>query len=439
LTKIIFFDLMWETHKKEVKMLIEFEFKNYKSFKNETLFSMEAANINDLEEHLIYLNKNKYLKTAVILGANASGKSNFIKAISKFKAIVKNSIDPEKQSQYPHEPFKIDISTQNAPTFFRILFFKNSFFEYLFEIDKNGNILKEELYQKEIGKNKNKKYLFKREGKNITYNRRSFKEAKDLSEKTRENALFLSVVNQFNGEISTQVYNYITKNIITLKNLDCDNKIEILAKEALKNEEIKNEIIEILKKLDFSIKDIEIVNEKLPQAVLEKIKEDKDIPENIKKDLSEKGIETIKTKHYLFENEKVKEFIDFNLSEESEGTKKLINLLPILIEVLEEDKILLVDELDNSLHTLIIKNLIKWFNKNSQKAQFIFTTHDLNLLDKPEVFRRDEVWFVSKNPKYEYSELYSLIEFNVRKDKNVLKGLLKGEFGAIPIIENLGN
>jgi len=416
-------------------MLIEFEFSNYKSFKNNVVFSMEAAKINDLKEHLI---DNKYLKTAAIIGANGSGKSNFIKAFLKFRSIIKNSIDPEKQKNYPHEPFLIDQNKQDASTFFRIYFFyQNSFFEYLFEISKNGKILKEELYQKEVGKNK--KYLFKRNLKEFKYNTRSFKEAKDLIEKTRDNALFLSVINQFNGEISKKIYEYITQKILVIDNLDCDKGIEFIAKELLKNEKIKRKTIEILKKLDFSIKDIEIHKEKIPKSILEKIKNDENIPEEIKQDLIENGIEIIKTKHYLFEDEQIKGFIGFDISQESEGTKKLINLLPLIVNTLHKEKILIIDELDNSLHTLIIKNLINWFTKNSKKAQFIFTTHNLNILDKPEILRRDEIWFVSKNPKYEFSELYSLIEFNIGKNKNILNGLLNGEFGAIPIIDNLGN
>jgi len=417
-------------------MLIEFEFQNFKSFKNKTIFSMESVNIDDLKAHLI---DNKYLKISAILGANGSGKSNFVKALIKFILIIRNSIDPEKQKKYPHEPFKLDTNSQNAPTFFRIYFFENnSFFEYLFEIEKDGKILKEELYQKE--KSKNKRYLFKRNEKEIKYNIRSFKEAKGLIDKTRENALFLSVVNQFNGKIAKIVYEYITQKILIIDDSDCDDKIEFLAKKLLKQKEIKTKTIKILKKLDFSIKDIEIKKEEFPKVILEKIKNDENISEDIKnKILKEEGIETIKTKHYLFEKDNIKGFMDLDILEESEGTKKLINILPLIIDTINKEKVLIIDELDNSLHTLLIKNLIKWFTQNSKKSQLIFTTHNLNILDKPEILRRDEIWFVSKNPKYEYSELYSLIEFNVRKDKNILKGLLKGEFGAIPIIDNVGN
>jgi len=411
-------------------MLIEFEFENFKSFKNKTLFSLEAANIDDFTDHLI---DNKYLKIASILGANASGKSNFVDAFLKFKAIIKNSIDPEKQKTYPHEPFKLDSEYKNKPTFFRINFFYDTtFYEYLFEIDKEGKILKEELYQKEI--NKYKKYLFKREKQKITYNKRSFKEAKGLVDKTRENALFLSVLNQFNGTISKKVYEYITQKIIIIKNLDCDNELELLAKMLLKNKKIKTKVVEIMQNLDFSIKDIEIQKEKIPNTVLEKIEKDENIPQELKKELHQNGLELIKTRHYLFENGKIKGFTNFDLYEESEGTKKLIKLLPIMIDIIENQKILIIDELDNSLHTLLLKTLIEWFVKESKNSQLIFTTHDLNILNKPEILRRDEVYFVSKQSKFEYSELYSLIEFNIRKDKNILKGLLKGEFGAIPLI-----
>ena len=127
-------------------MLIEFEFENYKSFKNKTTFSMEAVNIDDLKDHLI---DEKYLKVSALLGANASGKSNFIDALIKFILIIKNSLDPEKQKKYPHEPFKLDYTTQYAPSVFSIYFIENnSFFEYLFEIDKTGTMKKIQRYKK---------------------------------------------------------------------------------------------------------------------------------------------------------------------------------------------------------------------------------------------------------------------------------------------------
>lgn len=416
-------------------MLVGFTFKNFLSFKDEVCFTMEAGNLKEKENHIIKIDNTKLLKNAVIFGANGSGKSNFVKAFSKFKAIVKNSIDVEKQNKYPHEPFKLDISTAHQPTYFKIDFFNNdTFFEYSFSIAENGNIVSEELYQKESGKNK--KYLFKRTEEGIQRNTRSFQEGKGLEEKTRKNALFLSVVNQFNGEIATTVYDFITSKISVLKNLDCEQRFEIISKRLLKEAKIKKEVIEILSRLDFSIQDIEIQKEEIPDEIIKKILNDENAPEELKAAIKE-GIETIKTKHYFFDNKNIQGLIEFDITEESEGTKKLVYLLPILIDAINNNRIIIIDELDNSLHTLLIKNFVKKFIEKSKKSQLIFTTHDLCLLKKPEIFRRDEIWFTEKDPKFGNSSLYSLYEFKIRNDKDILKGLLAGEFGGIPLIKEI--
>ena len=131
-------------------------------------------------------------------------------------------------------------------------------------------------------------------------------------------------------------------------------------------------------------------------------------------------------------------YVEFDFEEESEGTKRLFSLIGLWIDSLNNGRVLIVDELDTKLHHLLNVFLIKLFNdptQNKNNAQLIFTTHNTNLLDL-NIFRRDQIWFTEKNPNNGSTDLYSLIEFSPRKDKNIQKGYLAGRYGAIPFISD---
>ena len=193
-------------------MLVTFRIKNFKSLKDLTDFSMEATKLKKLTSSNTFANHNiSLLKSAVIYGANASGKSNFLKAMFKMRTIVKFSTDIEKAKKYQHEPFLLNSDTEQSPTLFETIFIIDDIsYRYGFEINSKAIILNEWLYQKKLKLYAKEVQHFIRNEENVILGT-SFNEGKGIQDKTRDNALFLSVTAQFNGKIAQNlVENHIS-------------------------------------------------------------------------------------------------------------------------------------------------------------------------------------------------------------------------------------
>jgi AAA15 family ATPase/GTPase len=213
------------------------------------------------------------------------------------------------------------------------------------------------------------------------------------------------VVAQFNGELSGKIFRWFNRLII-------NREISISAT-MLDNIKQKYKIMEFIKIADLQIEDISKVSEIV------------------------KGYElfSYKTSHYKYNgNNNIVDLADIGLYCESTGTQKMVALAEPLIDALSNGKILVIDELDTSLHPLITHKIIELFNgpDNKNNAQLIITTHDTNLLSK-KLFRRDQIWFTEKD-KYGRSDLYSLVNFQVRKDASYEKDYLMGKYEAIPFV-----
>ncbi|KIM06662.1 MAG: hypothetical protein KU38_12525 [Sulfurovum sp. FS08-3] len=419
-------------------MLVSFNVKNFKSFKNRVDFSMEVTGLANLvEENTFKINNVSLLKSAVVYGANASGKSSLLDAMDEMKSIVLLSANLD--TLYTHRPFLLNTQSKNEPTSFEIeLIIEGILYYYGFEIDKNGTILKEYLEQKKLQSGARRVLLFERNKKEFKIGT-PFKEGKLLASKTRDEALFLSVVAQFNGKISLNIRNWF-KNFNILSNLKSE-EFEHLSFKKLKDEHFKEKIINLIKSADVGIYDI--VNKKISFDEL-RIKEEelKILPKIILEDLQKNGMNTIKTEHIIYDEQSAfYGYETFELNFESDGTQKLLALSAPIIDTLEKGSVLVVDELDNSLHTELVEAMVKLFNSkdaNPNNAQLIFTTHDTNLLNQ-EFFRRDQIWFTQKDI-FGSSELYSLVEYKSgsRNDANLEKNYLEGKFGAKPNISSLG-
>jgi len=419
-------------------MLVNFRVENFKSFKDWTEFSMEATKLKNLiESNTFDINNISLLKSAVVYGANASGKSSLVDALNKFKKILKNSLD--KTKRYKAQPFLLNSETEGKETFFEIQFIIDEIiYRYGFEIATDAKILREWLYQKKLQPRAKEVRLFERENQNITLGN-LFKEGRLLIDKTREDTLFLSVVAQFNGKISEKIFKWFDKFNI-LSSIE-SNKFQFYSFDKLEDNKFKDKIVNFIKSADVGIYDIlkkkisfdELLKEnsnleKLPNFIIENIKEN--------------GLSSIETIHMQYnKTNSFNKFKSFPLGLESDGTQKLLALTAPIIETLQNGEILIIDELDNSLHTELVEAIIKLFNSketNPNNAQLIFTTHDTNLLNQ-ELFRRDQIWFTQKDI-YGASELYSLIEYGkgkIRDDLVLEKNYLSGKFGAVPYIESL--
>jgi len=424
-------------------MLIEFSVGNFRSFKERTTLSMVAANTNARDQSI---NKNNtipiddkltLLTSAAIYGANASGKSNIVNALAFMRQFVLSSA---KETQVGEsigvEPFRLSTETENEPSFFEVVFLVDGIqYRYGFEVNYT-QIVSEWLFS--VPRTK-EAALFIRETSKIKPSIKYFKEGKGLEEKTRSNALFLSVVAQFNGEISTLILKWFRR-LGIVSGLDDTFYRAYTIKQVIEGK-YKSEIIYLVKSLDLDINDIEGLKLDKDQLQLPS-----NIPDEIRsllqKSIQNQELLTVRTKHPKLnaEGQQVGSVI-FDMDEnESHGTQKAFYLAGPIIDVLSQGKVLIIDEMEARLHPLVTQELIRLFNStetNPKRAQLIFTTHDTNLLSN-KLFRRDQIWFIEKD-NFCASHLYSLAEIKlddakVRNDASFEDDYLKGRYGAIPFI-----
>lgn len=420
-------------------MIIEFTVGNFLSFRENKTLSLEATNITEYKESTFKSGKFKLLKSAVLYGANSSGKSNFIKAMSTMKRIVMTSVEKTSASKFEIIPFLLNTSTENKPSFFELVFLIDTTrYRYGFEIG-NSSIHGEWLFKLE---DDNEIPLFIREENGIGVTD-DFKEGHGLESKTRGNALFLSVVDQFNGEIAAKIINWFN-NLGTISGLSHDN-YRGLTFSLLDKKKSKERLLNFFKDLDLGFEQLKFRKEKFQESFLPS-----DLPtellDDIINDLQGKTIARINTVHNKYdENGEKVGFRDFDLREqESSGTNKVFDISGPIFDTLIGGGVLVIDELDAKLHPLMTAAITNLFNSpeyNTNNAQLIFATHDTNLLSYGR-FRRDQIYFLEKD-KFEASDLYSLIEYKeegsdkkIRKDRSFEKDYINGRYGAIPFIGN---
>ncbi|WMX13593.1 ATP-binding protein [Aureispira sp. CCB-E] len=427
-------------------MIIEFTVGNFLSFKEPKTLSLEATNITEYKDSAFKYGKNKLLKSAVLYGANSSGKSNFIKAMSIMKMIILTSAEKSSASRFEIVPFLLNTSTENKPSFFEVVFLIGAIrYRYGFEMD-NKSIYGEWLFKLE-DKEEIPLFIREKDGIGITD---EFNEGEALEAKTRDNALFLSVVDQFNGKTATKIISWFN-NLETISGLSHENYSHVTFS-LLDKEQSKERLLDFFKDLDLGFEQLKFRKEKFQGKILPK-----DLPSElldvIINDLEGKTIAKITTVHKKFNAEgKQIGHKDFDLREhESSGTNKVIDMSGPIFRTLLYGGVLVIDELDAKLHPLMTAAITNLFNSpeyNNNNAQLIFATHDTNLLSYGR-FRRDQIYFFEKD-KYEASDLYSLIEYKeegsnkkIRKDRSFEKDYINGRYGAIPFIGNfeelLGN
>lgn len=418
-------------------MIKEFSFGNYRSFKEIQSLNMTASKINELaENNTILLNdKQSLLKSKAIYGANASGKSNIVKALVCFIKVIKNSVKDEKILDLI-ETFKLSDEIENEPSFFQLIFeLDNTQFRYGFELT-DKEIKSEWLYGIP---NEREVCFFVREGNSIKdISKINFEEGHKLlslyndsegeNEVFRSNSLFLSAVAAMNGKLSKQISNAISS-ITVLTGLQ-DKQLYNISGPNLKDAATRNKITDFLKIADLGINSLDLI-----EVVTENML--KDVPaEYIKKMDKENKMDLLFSIHDKFnaKKEKIGEANLQFLSSQSEGTLKMFEISTFLMNAIEKGETLVIDEFDARLHPLISKRIVELFNSAGNKsAQLIFVTHDTNLLSA-DLLRRDQIDFVEKD-KYGESHLYSLVQFKgIRNTASFEKDYIKGKYGAIPFL-----
>lgn len=423
-------------------MLIEFTVGNFRSFRDPQTLSMIAAPIKSQdpsldEDAVIQLPDNPtLLSSAAVYGANASGKSNLVQAFAFMKWFVINSPKETKATGgIGVEPFRLHTTTVGQPSHFEIVFIEEGKrYRYGFEVTKE-RVVAEWLY---FVPSTREARLFEREGDDITVGS-YFKEGRDLEQHTRPNALFLSVVAQFNGPIAQKLINWFRRlGIISGVN---DMGMLPFTLTQLVEGDYGQAIRELICRLDLGIGDLQV-----EKVVSGKPQLPDDMPDEIRRvfltimnapDAEGFSVHTIHTQYDDDGNPVGQELFDLD-EHESEGTQKLFAMSGPLLDTLQEGDVLVVDELDARLHPLMTREIISLFNHkttNPNGAQLIFNTQDTNLLDNS-LFRRDQIWFVEKEQQGA-SHLYSLAEFKVRNDKDYERGYIQGRYGAVPYLSHI--
>lgn len=438
-------------------MLIRFTTNNFLSFDRDIELSMIPGRTRKHSDHIIKdpaWNGIDLLRIALIFGANASGKSNLVKAMDFARDLIIDGTKP-KQS-IPVNCHKLNQACSQSPSKFEFEFkHNNNYYLYGFELDTNI-IHTEWLFKTN---SKTHKSIYERKTSNdeevsVRFGEIKYKDKKDkdflnfVAKGTRPNQLFLTESIQRNVVQFKDVYSWF------------DDVLNIVFPESKyigriilpgTNNEISSSIIEYLKQFDTGIADITF-----KQANFEA--EFFDIPDIIRKDIMSNLkpgqsfiIHTPKGQRYILRvgkddkiacfrmmtKHKIKDTdqeVFFDLGYESDGTLRMFDLIPALIEATESESVFVIDELDRSLHPNLSKRIIQQFlSLNPEKySQIIATTHESNLLDL-NILRRDEIWFTEKDEK-EATKLYSLEEFAPRYDKDIRKGYLLGRFGSIPFL-----
>ncbi len=422
-------------------MIIEFTVGNFLSFNQKRILTFEAKSISELKENVFTHHKHKLLKTAVIYGANSSGKSNLIKALDRMRDNVLFSVRLNSTDALDFSPFLLSRNSENNPTFFEVIFYVEDV-KYRYGYEYNfSEIINEWLYVGGIN-SKTEKPLFIRTKDGIAVADK-FEEGKGKEASTNDNRLFISLVAQLGGVISKKILEWY-KNYNVISGLDHKDYNGFTTTMLHKKLDGCNESLLFFENLKLGFK--EIKTNELEFNPL-------DIPENLPKDLKLKLIKelvgqkeiTLKTAHNKFDvNGNIVDtvFFDKNKSE-SEGTNKIIDLSGPIFNTLSLGKLLVIDELDAKLHPLITKHIVNLFNNpltNTKNAQLLFATHDTNLLST-DLFRRDQIWFTEKDD-FEQTDLYSLYNFSlpdgtkIRNDANIEKNYIRGRYGAIPFITN---
>jgi uncharacterized protein len=422
-------------------MLVEFSVANYRSILERQTLSMAASSyfneLKDLNTFDVGMDEKvpHLLRSTVLYGPNASGKSTLIQAL---KFVQDRVINSQKESQAGEEidtvPFKLTAASRGADSEFEVTFVEQDVrYEYGFRCNLQ-RFTEEWLFAYPNGRAQKwfHRVFDESAGKDVFKFSASFKgdrKRQDWQEQTRANALFFSTAIQLNNEQLKPAFDWFKKRLRVISSahsLGADYTVK-----RCKDEADKKRVIEFMNSADLSIADI-----LLKTAVFSPDSLPKNLPTPVKDEFSRqlngKELTTVKFVHHDVETQ---EAIEFTEAEESDGTKALFAFAGPWLDVTENDRVLVVDELDTSLHPLLVHHLVKRLHHGGTKAQLIFTTHDTTLLSQ-KLLRRDQVWFMEKD-ETRATRLYPLSDFSPRENEAVERGYLNGRYGGIPFLKEL--
>jgi AAA15 family ATPase/GTPase len=413
-------------------VLLRIRFSNFRSFRTEQELSLVAGPFSDLPDAVRHSAgiRDGILSGAAIYGANASGKTNVIKAVQFISSAVTfshRSWSPD--GPIPLDPFIANKESRREPSDFEVDFLLGGVrYRYGFTIDSEA-VLEEWLYAYPAGKKQT--WFHRKRGIPITFSKKMPGENRTIENLTRKNSLFLSAAAQNNHEALQPIYGWLSGILF----VEGDRRPYLIhTAELSAQSDYKTEIAKLVAAADLGIADIAVEQAKLldeTKALVEAIKTIYKIPPEKYSVLPEERTE-LRLLHRF--NERT---VRFDNGQESAGTIAYLSLLGPVVYALKKGKPLLVDELDASLHPLLGIVIIRLFNSaasNPNGAQLIFNTHDTNVLSSG-ILRRDQIWFTEKRSDGS-SHLFALSDFKPRLHENLHNGYLQGRYGAIPFINS---
>lgn len=411
-------------------MLLEFRVGNYRSIRDEQVLSLVASTDVELADtHLMPTGLKSIpsaVRSAVVYGPNASGKSTLLFALNYMRALVAESAAVIQPGQiYNVQPFRLDQAFAKAPTTFEMTFLVDGVrHQYAFEMTPQRFVSESLVVYRTSKPTKWYSRRLMDDGETYEYEFSTYLTGsrKLWQDSTRPNALFLSTAAQLNSELLSPVFRAIVDSIAYLpagSAFDPDVTTSLLT-----TEEGRAAIRDFLAAADISISDVQAVPRRGVRqhfvfhaggGMAPGSSEEREMFVPVFQHVTPKGSAT------------------FEFHEESDGTQRLYGLAAPVIDVLKRGRILVVDELDSSLHPLLVRRLISMFHDpsmNKAGAQLIFSTHDTSLLDHT-LFRRDQIWFTEKDSD-QATRIYPLTDFSPRKHEAWERGYLTGRYGAVP-------
>ena len=416
-------------------MLIEFSATNYRSFLTTQSLALAANTATELQEENSFVspvsNLPRLLRSSVVYGPNAAGKSNLIQAIAFMKRFVLSSAKESQEGEkIDAAPFLFNRQSSLNSSEFEVLFIQDGIrYQYGFAVNSK-KVTGEWLFAYPEGRSQK---WFERNydpetQKDIWYFGPKFTGRRKVwQEATRSNALFLSTAIQLNNEQLKPVFNWFDHKLHVID--QGGNLHPGFSTSECEKEEKKKKILKFMNAADLSITDIflekkEFSTKDLPAEMPQNIKEE------ISKELDGKKLTSL---FFMHPSSDTGEDVALEFEEESAGTRKLFTLAGPWLDVLDNGLVLFVDELDTSLHPHLVRFLLNLFHNpetNRHNAQLVFTTHDTTVLDQT-LMRRDQVWFIEKDAE-NATRLYPLSDYKPRKGEALQKGYLYGRYGALP-------
>jgi len=426
-------------------MILELKIRNFLSFKDEVTFSFEASSDNTLDEYYIAepVPGIRILKMAMVYGANASGKSNLLKAFDFIYSFVRN-IPKERDETTEFVPFKFDVTNDQSGSFEMIFYINSTKHRYQLELNSE-NVLKEILF------------YYPGTQPAVIFDRQ-FDESKQLSivsfgpkVKISEQAIEAIQLKTLKNMSVFAAFKQVNIDLPELNNsLDWfQNQLnpiihpyssltEYSDEQIQSNEHIKKMALEFIKEADFNISNVSFEEEieSIPEELIKILDFAPFSDEEKAKIIKEKAIHIENT---IFEHKIVKngitEYYKLPESLESKGTLRFYGLSAPFFNTIENNEFLLIDEIGTALHPLLVMHFIKEFLRKSKQAQLLFTTHNLSLLIEKDILRKDAIWFTEKGEDG-VTSLFSMADFNFRKELSFYNAYKQGKFGAIPNLED---